>query len=194
MPSEFSSAVQDVSLLSHFQTPGLQVVTLSNLESSPAEPHQEHLSSSSTRAYLSYGGPRDSSSLREETQATCIGNPSTSETLTSPVASADDNDFLTQNFLTAASGHNSQNSAVLHHHGGNLHAQPPLPEKKRSSEGERSFASVSPSSTGFSSPNSGSTISIPFPNVLPDFSKMLSPSPVPGRFCIREMQNTLDFT
>ncbi|TRZ09184.1 hypothetical protein HGM15179_017924 [Zosterops borbonicus] len=179
VPSEFSSAVQDVSLLSHFQTPGLQVVTLSNLESSPAEPHQEHLISSSTRAYLSYGGPRDSSSLREETQATCIGNASTSETLTSPVASADDNDFLTQNFLTAASGHNSQNSAVLHHHGGNLHAQPPLPEKKRSSEGERSFASVSPSSTGFSSPNSGSTISIPFPNVLPDFSKMLSPSPVP---------------
>ncbi|NXE94184.1 TENS3 protein, partial [Menura novaehollandiae] len=66
------------------------------------------------------------------------------------------------------------NSAVQQHH-----AQPPLPEKKRSSEGERSFASVSPSSSGFSSPHSGSTISIPFPNVLPDFSKVLSPSPVP---------------
>ncbi|KFW72977.1 Tensin-3 [Pygoscelis adeliae] len=64
------------------------------------------------------------------------------------------------------------------HHGGK-HAQPPLPEKKRSSEGDRSFASVSPSSSGFSSPHSGSTISIPFPNVLPDFSKMLSTSPVP---------------
>ncbi|XP_077035609.1 tensin-3 isoform X4 [Agelaius phoeniceus] len=121
VPSEFSSAVQDVSLLSHFQTPGMQVVNLSNLESSPAKPHQEHV----------------------------------------------------------ASGHNSQNSAVPHHHGGNLHAQPPLPEKTRSSEGERSFYSVSPSSSGFSSPHSGSTISIPFPNVLPDFSKMLSPSPVP---------------
>ncbi|NXB10392.1 TENS3 protein, partial [Cnemophilus loriae] len=70
-------------------------------------------------------------------------------------------------------------SSFLHHHGGNLHVQPPLPEKKRSSEGERSFASVSPSSSGFSSPHSGSTISIPFPNVLPDFSKMLSPSPLP---------------
>ncbi|NWS00642.1 TENS3 protein, partial [Motacilla alba] len=70
-------------------------------------------------------------------------------------------------------------SSFLHHHGGNLHAQPPLPEKKRSSEGECSFCSVSPSSSGFSSPHSGSTISIPFPNVLPDFSKMLSPSPVP---------------
>lgn len=194
VPSEFSSAVQDVSLLSHFQTPGLQVVTLSNLESSPAESHQEHAISSSARAYLSCGaGTRDSSSPREETQATCIASTSTPKTLSSSVASADDSDFLTQNFLTVASGHNSQNSAVPHHHGGNLHAQPPLPEKKRSSEGERSFASVSPSSSGFSSPHSGSTISIPFPNVLPDFSKMLSPSPVPGRFCIREMQNTLDF-
>ncbi|NXQ99170.1 TENS3 protein, partial [Sagittarius serpentarius] len=70
-------------------------------------------------------------------------------------------------------------SSCTQHHGGNLHAQPPLPEKKRSSEGDRSFASVSPSSSGFSSPHSGSTISIPFPNVLPDFSKMLSSSPVP---------------
>lgn len=190
VPSEFSSAVQDVSLLSHFQTPGLQVVTLSNLESSPAEPHQD--TSSSGRAYLSYSA-RDSSSPREETQTTCIANASTSKTLSPSVASADDSDFLTQNLLTVASGHNSQNSAVPHYHGGNLHAQPPLPEKKRSSEGERSFASVSPSSSGFSSPHSGSTISIPFPNVLPDFTKTLSPSPVPGRFCIWEMQNTLDF-
>ncbi|NXN50917.1 TENS3 protein, partial [Rynchops niger] len=69
-------------------------------------------------------------------------------------------------------------SSCTQQHGGNLHAQPPLPEKKRSSEGDRSFASVSPSSSGFSSPHSGSTISIPFPNVLPDFSKMLSTSPV----------------
>ncbi|NXE53411.1 TENS3 protein, partial [Casuarius casuarius] len=65
------------------------------------------------------------------------------------------------------------------HHGGNLHSQPPLPEKKRSSEGDRSFASISPSSSGFSSPHSGSTISIPFPNVLPDFSKVSSTSPLP---------------
>ncbi|KAL2307825.1 hypothetical protein Nmel_000807 [Mimus melanotis] len=177
VPSEFSTAVQDASLLSHFQTPGLKVVTLNNLEGSPAEPHQEHDSSSSGHAYLSYSA-RDTSSP-SETQATCIANASTSKTLSSSVASAGDNDFLTQNFLTVASGHNSQNSAVPHYHGGNLNAQPPLPEKKRSSEGERSFASVSPSSSGFSSPHSGSTISIPFPNVLPDFSKMLSPSPVP---------------
>lgn len=195
VPSEFSNAVQDVSLLSHFQTPGLQVVTLSSLENSPAEPQQEPAVSSSARAYLSYGGGnRGSSSPREETQATFIANTSISpKTVSSSVANAEDNSFLTQNFLTVASAHNSQNSAVQQHHGGNLHAQPPLPEKKRSSEGDRSFASVSPSSSGFSSPHSGSTISIPFPNVLPDFSKMLSTSPVPGRFCIRETQNILDF-
>ncbi|XP_010127436.1 PREDICTED: tensin-3-like, partial [Chlamydotis macqueenii] len=180
VPSEFSNAMQDVPLLSHFQTPELQVVTLSSLENSPAESQQEPAVSSSARAYLSYsGGNIGSSSPREETQATFMANTSISpKTMNSPVASAEDNGFLTQNFLTVASGHNSQNSAIQQHHGGNLHAQPPLPEKKRSSEGDRSFASVSPSSSGFSSPHSGSTISIPFPNVLPDFSKMLSTSPV----------------
>jgi len=195
VPSEFSNAMQDVSLLSHFQTPGLQVVTLGNLENSAAEPQQEPAVSNSTRAYLSYsGGNMGSGSPREEKQAPFIANASISpKTMSSSVASAADNGFLTQNFLTVASGHSSQNSVVQQHHGGNLQAQPPLPEKKRSSEGDRSFASVSPSSSGFSSPHSGSTISIPFPNVLPDFSKMLSTSPVPGRFSIREMQNTLDF-
>ncbi|XP_054049518.1 tensin-3 isoform X6 [Rissa tridactyla] len=180
VPSEFSDAMQDVSLLSHFQTPGLQIVTLSGLENSPAEPQQEPAASSSARAYLTYGrAHRGSSSPREETQATFVGNSSISpKTVSSSVTSAEDDGFLTQNFLTVASGHNSQNSAAQQHHGGNLHAQPPLPEKKRSSEGDRSFASVSPSSSGFSSPHSGSTISIPFPNVLPDFSKMLSTSPV----------------
>ncbi|XP_050163082.1 tensin-3 isoform X4 [Myiozetetes cayanensis] len=181
LPSEFSNAVQDISLLSHFQTPGLQMVTLSNVENSPAEPQQEHAISSSAHACLSYREPiRGSSSPGEEPQATCIVNASTSpKSLSSSVASAEESDFLTQNFPRVTSGHNSQNSAVQQHCGGNLRAQPPLPEKKRSSEGERSFASVSPSSSGFSSPHSGSTISIPFPNVLPDFSKMLSPSPVP---------------
>lgn len=194
VPSEFSNAVQDVSLFSHFQTPGLQVITLSSLESSP-DPQQEPAVSSSAQAYLSYsGGSRCSSAAQEEKQATFLANTSTSpKTVSSPAPSAEDSGFLTQNFLTVASGHNSQTSAVQQHLGGNLHAQPPLPEKKRSSEGDRSFASVSPSSSGFSSPHSGSTISIPFPSVLPDFSKMLGTSPVPGRFCFREMQNTLDF-
>ncbi|XP_009080216.1 PREDICTED: tensin-3-like, partial [Acanthisitta chloris] len=181
VPSEFSNTMQDISLLSHFQTPGLQVVTLSSLENSPAEPMQEHAISSSAHACMSYsGGSRGTSCPQEEAQAACTANTITSsKTLSSSVTNAEDNGFLTQNFITVASEHNSQNSAVQQHHGGNLHAQPPLPEKKRSSEGERSLASVSPSSSGFSSPHSGSTISIPFPNVLPDFSKMISTSPVP---------------
>ncbi|XP_059511940.1 tensin-3 isoform X2 [Myotis daubentonii] len=70
--------------------------------------------------------------------------------------------------------------------------QPPLPEKKRASEGDRSLGSVSPASSGFSSPHSGSTMSIPFPSVLPDFSKppeAASPSPEnPG-----EKQVTVSF-
>ncbi|NWV43969.1 TENS3 protein, partial [Grantiella picta] len=87
--------------------------------------------------------------------------------------------LLRANMQTDPSFQRCFSSSSTQHHGGNLHAQPPLPEKKRSSEGEHSFASVSPSSSGFSSPHSGSTISIPFPNVLPDFSKTLSPSSVP---------------
>ncbi|KFQ45945.1 Tensin-3, partial [Nestor notabilis] len=87
--------------------------------------------------------------------------------------------LLRANMQTDPSFQHCFASSFQQHHAGNLHAQPPLPEKKRSSEGDRSFASVSPSSSGFSSPHSGSTISIPFPNVLPDFSKMLSTSPVP---------------
>ncbi|XP_064025998.1 tensin-3 isoform X2 [Pogoniulus pusillus] len=181
VPSEFSNAVQDGSLLTRFQTPGLQVVTLNSLESSPAEPQQEPAVSSSARSYLSYaGGSRSNSSPREEKQAAFTANAGVSpKTVSSAVASAEDNGSLTQNFLTVASGHSSQNSLAQQQHGGKLQAQPPLPEKKRSSEGDRSFASVSPSSSGFSSPHSGSTISIPFPNVLPDFSKTLSTSPVP---------------
>ncbi|KFP07556.1 Tensin-3 [Calypte anna] len=69
-------------------------------------------------------------------------------------------------------------SSFQQHHGGSLNTQPRLPEKKRAPEGDRSFASVSPSSSGFFIPHSGSTISIPFPSVLPDFSKTISTSPV----------------
>ncbi|XP_066096333.1 tensin-3 isoform X1 [Saccopteryx bilineata] len=77
-----------------------------------------------------------------------------------------DNGFLPHGFLTVGPGHGD-------HHGPGLPlpGQPPLPEKKRASEGDHSLGSVSPSSSGFSSPHSGSTMSIPFPNVLPDFSK-----------------------
>ncbi|KAJ8279886.1 hypothetical protein COCON_G00069520 [Conger conger] len=60
-------------------------------------------------------------------------------------------------------------------------AQPPLPEKKRVSESEQSLGSRSPSLSGFSSPHSGSSVSIPFPNTLPDFSTRIlsASSPLP---------------
>lgn len=189
VPSEFSNPVQDGSLLSHFQTPGLHVVTLSNLEKSPAEQQQELAVSSSAQAYRSYNGANMGiSSPQEEKQDTFIANTSKSpKTMSSSVESAEDDGFLAQNFLAMTSGHISQNNAVHPCLGGNLHSQPPLPEKKRSSEGDRSFVSISPSSSGFSSPHSGSTISIPFPSVLPDFSNTGKTSLLPGRFCIREM-------
>lgn len=60
---------------------------------------------------------------------------------------------------------------------------PHLPEKKRASDGEHSFRTASPSLSGFSSPHSGSSLSIPFPNVLPDLSSQMSDtaSPLPGK-------------
>ncbi|KAM4705090.1 tensin-3 [Rhinophrynus dorsalis] len=58
-----------------------------------------------------------------------------------------------------------------------MHAQHPFLEKKRISE-EHSFGSNSLSS-GFSSSHSDSTVSIPFPNVLLDFSKVESKFSLP---------------
>uniref|UniRef100_A0A8C8JUV1 Tensin 3 n=1 Tax=Oncorhynchus tshawytscha TaxID=74940 RepID=A0A8C8JUV1_ONCTS len=50
-------------------------------------------------------------------------------------------------------------------------ALPPLlPEKRRESDGEHSLGTASPAPSGFSSPHSGSSLSIPFPNILPDLS------------------------
>ncbi|XP_042698595.2 tensin-3 isoform X16 [Chrysemys picta bellii] len=179
--SEFSSPIQDGSLLSHFQSPGLQVISLNSRENSSLGPQQEPAAHPSARAYLNYGGTNVSSSPPlEEKQSVFMANASSSpKTMSSPLASTADNGFLAHNLLTMASGHKSQSSTIQQHHGMNLHPQPPLPEKKRTSEGDRSFGSISPSSSGFSSPHSGSTISIPFPNVLPDFSKVLSTSPLP---------------
>lgn len=62
--------------------------------------------------------------------------------------------------------------------------QPPLlPEKKRASDGEHSLGTASPALSGFSSPHSGSSLSIPFPNVLPDLSAQTPcpASPLPGK-------------
>lgn len=62
--------------------------------------------------------------------------------------------------------------------------QPPqLPEKRRVSDGEHSLGTASPALSGFSSPHSGSSLSIPFPNVLPDLSAQTpgTASPLPGK-------------
>ncbi|XP_035861051.1 tensin-3 isoform X1 [Sander lucioperca] len=58
---------------------------------------------------------------------------------------------------------------------------PVLPEKKRASDGEHSLGTASPALSGFSSPHSGSSLSIPFPNVLPDLSAQAlgTASPLP---------------
>uniref|UniRef100_A0AAQ6ADQ4 Tensin 3 n=1 Tax=Amphiprion ocellaris TaxID=80972 RepID=A0AAQ6ADQ4_AMPOC len=64
--------------------------------------------------------------------------------------------------------------------------QPPLlPEKKRASDGEHSLGTASPALSGFSSPHSGSSLSIPFPNVLPDLSVQTpgTASPLPDKYC-----------
>ncbi|XP_037011926.2 tensin-3 isoform X2 [Artibeus jamaicensis] len=98
------------------------------------------------------------------------GAPQPLTTLRAATAAVD-NGYLPHGFLLASPGHSGHHSPVLQGLGLPLPGQPPLPEKKRASEGDRSCGSASPSSSGFSSPRSGSTVSIPFPSVLPDFSR-----------------------
>ncbi|XP_008332536.1 tensin-3 isoform X2 [Cynoglossus semilaevis] len=79
--------------------------------------------------------------------------------------------------------------------------QPPLlPEKKRASDGEHSLGTASPALSGFSSPHSGSSVSIPFPNVLPDLSSQTpgTPSPLPDvlvnkQLTVKFVQDTSKF-
>uniref|UniRef100_A0A8C4HXJ0 Tensin 3 n=1 Tax=Dicentrarchus labrax TaxID=13489 RepID=A0A8C4HXJ0_DICLA len=76
--------------------------------------------------------------------------------------------------------------------------QPPLlPQKKRASDGEHSLGTASPALSGFSSPHSGSSLSIPFPNVLPDLSAQMpgTVSPLPGnkQLTVKFVQDTSKF-
>ncbi|XP_064146313.1 tensin-3 isoform X3 [Loxodonta africana] len=181
--SEFSGPMKDSPLLPHFQPSELQG-SFNSHELSLTEPLSEALATQSGPSFLSFSGAAVGSSLPPgETPGTLLANshgvsPAPSAPLTAP--GAVDNGFLPHHFLTVAPGHSGQHSPVLQGQGMTLPGQPPLPEKKRASEGDRSFGSVSPSSSGFSSPHSGSTISIPFPNVLPDFSKASeAASPLP---------------
>ncbi|KAM7120956.1 tensin-3 isoform 3-T3 [Molossus nigricans] len=144
----------------------------------------EALGTLSSQAFLGFSSAPVGSSLppREDPGALLASSHAAAQPLGTPrtAAGAVDNGFLPHSFLTAGPGHSGHHSPVLQGPGLSLPGQPPLPEKKRASEGDHSFGSVSPSSSGFSSPHSGSTMSIPFPNVLPDFSKppeAAAPSP-----------------
>ncbi|XP_030607894.1 tensin-3 [Archocentrus centrarchus] len=72
--------------------------------------------------------------------------------------------------------------------------QPPLlPEKKRASDGDHSLGTASPALSGFSSPHSGSSLSIPFPNILPDLSAQTSGTTSPLPDVLANKQVTVKF-
>ncbi|XP_069317627.1 tensin-3 isoform X1 [Eulemur rufifrons] len=180
--TEFSGPGKNSPVLSCFPPSELQASFHSH-ELSLAEP-PDTLPPTSSQAFLGFGPtPVGSGLAPEEDLGALLANshgvsPAPGVPLTATGTA--DNGFLSHNFLTVAPGHGSHHSPGLQGQGVTLPGQPPLPEKKRASEGDRSLGSVSPSSSGFSSPHSGSTISIPFPNILPDFSKAsetASPSP-----------------
>lgn len=175
MSSEFSAPAQDGSHLLHFQTEGLQAELFSGKKRSSTGKQQDPGASTSIQAFLSYSG--NSSQSVEEKSPDFVANACCSS---KTVKSSEDSSFLQHSFLALATGHNGQNSTDQQNQGTIVHHQPPLPEKKRTSEGDHSSNSVSPSPSVFSSPHSGSNISIPFPNVLPDFSNIVNTSPLPG--------------
>uniref|UniRef100_A0A8C9IVR8 Tensin 3 n=1 Tax=Piliocolobus tephrosceles TaxID=591936 RepID=A0A8C9IVR8_9PRIM len=173
LSAELSGTRKDSPVLSCFPPSELQASFHSH-ELSLAEP-PDSLAPPSSQTFLGFGTAPVGSGLppEEDLGALLANSHRASPTPGIPLTAtgAADNGFLSHNFLTVAPGHSSHHSPGLQGQGVTLPGQPPLPEKKRASEGDRSLGSVSPSSSGFSSPHSGSTISIPFPNVLPDFSK-----------------------
>ncbi|KAM6177951.1 tensin-3 [Rhynchocyon petersi] len=180
--SEFSSPMKDSPVLPHLPPSELQG-SFNRHELSLAEPQPESLATEDSPAFMSFSGVAMGSSLPPgETPDVLLANPhGTSTALSAPVTAAGttDSGFLPHHFLKVTSGNNGQHSPVLQGQGMTMPGQPPLPEKKRASEGDRSFGSISPSSSGFSSPHSGSTVSIPFPNVLPDFNSSEAVSHLP---------------
>ncbi|XP_067867348.1 tensin-3-like isoform X3 [Heterodontus francisci] len=197
--SEFSvnsgSPPREASILPHFPSPESQVVSpnshpihmskseslTSNLQQGRAGTPTLHPlpADSSNQGYLQYSvnsGPQyDGEQAILSSLST--GSNNTASNVNSPATGFLGNGSVQEGVLTAVSGQ-AQSSATLMNDASNLNVHPPLPEKKRISEGDHSFASISPASSGFSSPHSGSTISIPFPSVLPDFSKVINTSVV----------------
>ncbi|CAH6997844.1 Tns3 [Phodopus roborovskii] len=188
-PSESSRGTHEF-CISGKDSPGLPCFQPSELQASfhshelsMSEP-QDALPPTGNQAFLGFNTASVSSGLPpgEDPGALLVNSHGTSPAPGAPLttAGATDNGFLSHNFLTVSPGPSSHHSPGLQNQGVSLPGQPPLPEKKRASEGDRSLGSVSPSSSGFSSPHSGSTMSIPFPNVLPDFckpSEVASPLP-----------------
>ncbi|XP_069768430.1 tensin-3-like isoform X3 [Narcine bancroftii] len=180
---------QETSVSSHFPSPGSQVVSPSNhsicvnaSESRTVNLHEGNVGATSTK----HSSPADSNILnysahsglhnnekRDILQGHPLGSNNIVLNMNAPATNLLGSGGLQEGVHTAINGQ-TQNSAPLMHDVLNVH--PPLPEKKRISEGDHSFASISPASSGFSSPHSGSTISIPFPSTLPDFSKVISTS------------------
>ncbi|XP_030894330.1 tensin-3-like [Leptonychotes weddellii] len=177
---EFPSPSPDGPGRPHLPPTELQA-SFHNHELSLAEP-PEALGPPSGQAFLSFGTAPVGSGLPpgEDPGALLAHSHGAPQAPGTPRTTAvADNGFLSHGFLMTP-GHGGHHSPVLLGQGLTLPGQPPLPEKKRASEGDRSLGSASPSSSGFSSPHSGSTMSIPFPNVLPDFPKPLeaaAPSP-----------------
>lgn len=182
--SEFSGPARDSPGLPCFPTPDLQA-SVHGHELSLAEPPAT-LPTPGSQAFLGFsatatagGGLVPSEDPGALLPGPHVAPPAPGGAPTAPATA--NNGFLSHNFLAVASGHSGRHSPSLQGQGVTLPGQPPLPEKKRASEGDRSLGSVSPSSSGFSSPHSGSTISIPFPSVLPDFSRPPeAASPLPG--------------
>ncbi|XP_063778765.1 tensin-3 isoform X2 [Pseudophryne corroboree] len=174
------------SILTKESPSGLQALAINSQDCAPTD-LPENSSSKNKQAYLNF-----------ESHVTASNSPLVDEKHVSFFSGENGSPkTIRTQFSMDNNSSQSQGSPVLHHVVKSLHSQPPLPEKKRISEGERSFGSVSPSSSGFSSPHSGSTISIPFPNVLPDFSKVLSESPLPenstDKMTVKFVQDTSKF-
>ncbi|XP_041039970.1 tensin-3-like isoform X3 [Carcharodon carcharias] len=190
------SPPQEASIVSQFSSPGSQVVSpnnhsihMSNPESLTSNLQQDsaggtptlhHLAAdSSNQGYQHYSV--SSGHQYDGEQATLsslsIRSNNTTSNMNSSATGFLGNGSLQEGVLTAVSGQ-AQSNATLMNDALSLNVHPPLPEKKRISEGDHSFTSISPASSGFSSPHSGSTISIPFPSVLPDFSKVVNTSVV----------------
>lgn len=181
---EFCSSGKDSPGLPCFQSSELQASFHSH-ELSMSEP-QGALPPAGSQTFLGFNTVTTATSVLppgEDAGTLLVNSHGTSPAPGTPLLTtgAADNGFLPHNFLTVSPGASSHHSPGLQNQNVSLPGQPPLPEKKRASEGDRSLGSVSPSSSGFSSPHSGSTMSIPFPNVLPDFCKPSEvASPLPG--------------